>query len=146
MKKTKVMRLLSLLLVMTLISTCAISGTFAKYVTKAEGEDQARVAKWGVLVSVEGDKLFAPEYEADDETFEGQGATATVRVDPDYDGEITDLVAPGTTNDGFKASIVGKPEVAVRYILHIDKDWTDVVLPAGNYTDFTHLVFSHFRV
>ena len=100
MKKTKVMRLLSLLLVMTLISTCAISGTFAKYVTRASGEDQARVAKWGVLVSVEGDKLFAPEYEADDETFEGQGATATVRVDPDYDGEITDLVAPGTTNDG----------------------------------------------
>ena len=49
MKKTKVMRLLSLLLVMTLISTCAISGTFAKYVTRAEGEDQARVAKWGVL-------------------------------------------------------------------------------------------------
>ncbi len=135
------MRVFSLLLALTLISTCAISGTFAKYVTKAEGEDQARVAKWGVLLTMEGDNMFAPEYEADDTTFESQdGTKLSVRVDPDYTGEISDLVAPGTTNDGFKATIVGKPEVAVRYTLHIDADWTDVVLPAGDYTDFTQLV------
>ncbi|MBQ2062339.1 MAG: hypothetical protein II458_06650 [Oscillospiraceae bacterium] len=140
MKKNRVMRVFSLLLALTLISTCAISGTFAKYVTKAEGEDQARVAKWGILLTMEGDKMFAPEYEADDTTFESQdGTKMSVRVDPNYDGDIKDLVAPGTTNDGFKASIVGQPEVAVRYTLHIDSDWTDVVLPKGEYTDFTKL-------
>ncbi|MBO4879296.1 MAG: hypothetical protein J5544_03475, partial [Clostridia bacterium] len=40
---------------------------------------------------------------------------------------------------GFRATIVGKPEVAVRYTLHIDADWSDVVLPASTYTDFTQL-------
>lgn len=140
MKKNTMMRIASILLVVTLLSTCVISGTFAKYVTKAEGNDQARVAKWGILLTMEGDKMFAEEYAADDATFVSQdGEKLSVRVDPDYNGDIRDLVAPGTTNDGFKAGIVGKPEVAVRYTLHIDKDWTDVVLPAGTYTDFTEL-------
>ncbi len=141
MKKNKMLRIASILLVVTLLSTCVISGTFAKYVTKAEGEDQARVAKWGILLTMEGDKMFAEKYKADDTTFVSQdGEKLSVRLDADdYDGDITDLVAPGTTNDGFKASIVGKPEVAVRYTLHIDNDWTDVVLPEGTYTDFTKL-------
>jgi len=142
------MRIASVLLVAALITTCAISGTFAKYVTKAEGTDSARVAKWGIVLTMAGDDLFAPEYKADDETFTGSeidgepamDPVVSVRVDPDYKGDYTDLVAPGTTNDGFKASIVGKPEVAVRYTLDIAKDWSDVVLPAGTYTDFTKLV------
>lgn len=146
MKKNKMMRIASILMVATLITTCAISGTFAKYVTKAEGADQARVAKWGVVLTMEGDNMFAPEYKADDETFKGstdnQNPVLSVRVDPDYEGDYADLVAPGTTNNGFKATIEGKPEVAVRYTLHIDKDWTDVVLPAGEYTDFTHLAYT----
>ncbi len=150
MKKNKMMRIASVLLVAVLISTCAISGTFAKYVTKAEGSDTARVAKWGILLTMEGDDMFAPEYVADDETFLGstdnQDPILSVRVDQDYleaatEEDITDLVAPGTTNDAFKATITGKPEVAVRYTLHIDKDWTDVVLPKGDYTDFTKLVY-----
>jgi hypothetical protein len=149
MKKNKMMRIASILMVATLITTCAISGTFAKYVTKAEGADQARVAKWGIVLTMEGDNMFAPEYKADDKTFAGsdenQDPVLSVRVDPDYlenatEKSITDLVAPGTTNNGFKATIKGKPEVAVRYTLHIDKDWTDVVLPHGEYTDFTQMV------
>ncbi len=145
MKKNKMMRIASVLLVAVLISTCAISGTFAKYVTKAEGTDTARVAKWGILLTMEGDDMFAPEYKADDKTFKGstdnQDPILSVRVDEAATEEdITDLVAPGTTNNGFKATITGKPEVAVRYTLHIDEDWTDVVLPAGEYTDFTQLV------
>ena len=150
MKKNKMMRIASVLLVAVLISTCAISGTFAKYVTKAEGSDTARVAKWGILLTMEGDDMFAPEYKADDTTFKGstdnQDPKLSVRVDQDYledatEEDITDLVAPGTTNNGFKATITGKPEVAVRYTLHIDEGWTDVVLPAGEYTDFTQLVY-----
>lgn len=149
MKKNVMMRIASVLMVAVLLTTCAISGTFAKYVTKAEGTDSARVAKWGIVLTMEGDDMFAPEYEADDETFTGSedntDPVLSVRVDPAYleaakEGSIFDLVAPGTTNDGFKATIVGTPEVAVRYTLHIDADWTDVVLPAGEYTDFTKLV------
>lgn len=47
MKKNKIMRLASALLVLTLLTTCAISGTFAKYTTSTSGTDSARVAYWG---------------------------------------------------------------------------------------------------
>lgn len=47
MKKTKLMRAALLLLVLTLITSCFVGGTFAKYTTSASGQDSARVAKWG---------------------------------------------------------------------------------------------------
>ena len=115
MKKTKVMRLLSLLLVMTLISTCAISGTFAKYVTKAEGKDQARVAKWGVLVSVEGN-AFANQYKATDKAYTEDGGVYSV-----VSAKGDQVVAPGTSakeaDMALVATVKGTPEVAARYTL-----------------------------
>ena len=47
MRKNRIMRLASAILVLTLATTCAISSTFAKYTTSANGSDSARVAKWG---------------------------------------------------------------------------------------------------
>ena len=44
MKKNKMMRIASVLLVAVILTTCAISGTFAKYVTSGNGSDNARVA------------------------------------------------------------------------------------------------------
>ena len=52
MKKNKMMRTASVLLIAVLLSTCAISGTFAKYATKVEGTASASVAKWDVAASV----------------------------------------------------------------------------------------------
>ena len=48
MKKNKMMRLASVLLVLTLLSTSVISGTFAKYTNTTQANDVARVAKWDV--------------------------------------------------------------------------------------------------
>jgi hypothetical protein len=50
MKKNKMMRFASVLLVAVLLSTCAISGTFAKYTSTASGTATAKVAKWDVKV------------------------------------------------------------------------------------------------
>ena len=47
MKKNKMMRIASVLLVAVLLTTCVISGTFAKYTTSTTGTDKARVAYWG---------------------------------------------------------------------------------------------------
>ena len=47
MKKNRMMRLASVLLVCVLLTTSVISGTFAKYVTSVESTDEARVANWG---------------------------------------------------------------------------------------------------
>ena len=47
MRKNRMMRLASVLLVLCLLTTSVISGTFAKYVTTVGGRDEARVARWG---------------------------------------------------------------------------------------------------
>lgn len=142
MKKNKMMRIASVLLVAVLISTCAISGTFAKYITKASGEDQARVAKWGILLTLKADELFASEYEADDDTYVGTGDWEGITVKADTEEAIQNLVAPGTyMEDAIVATVKGTPEVATRYSLIIDTTKVkDVILPAGEYTDYTELV------
>jgi hypothetical protein len=63
MKKNAMLKIAAILLVAVLLTTCAISATFAKYVTSAELDSQsARVAKWGVTVQVTGENVFKNEY------------------------------------------------------------------------------------
>ena len=142
MKKNKMMRIASVLLVAVLISTCAISGTFAKYVTRVEGTDTARVAKWGILLTVDGDGVFAQKYAKDDEDYSGEfSVVSNYSTLDDESDEMDKVVAPGTKG-ALKATVNGTPEVATRYTLKIDKDWSDIVLPAGTYTDYTNYVLN----
>lgn len=100
MKKNKTMRLAACLLVMVLLTTSMISGTFAKYVTEGSGTDTARVAKFGVSVTANGE-TFANTY-----TEEG-AAYATV--------ESKDkVVAPGTDGEMVSVKLSGQPEVTVK--------------------------------
>ena len=124
MKKNKMMRLASSLLVAVLLTTSVISGTFAKYVTSGEASDSARVAKWGVVVTVTGNDAFAKEYAGTDGT--------TV--------ECTDskVVAPGTSGSFGGFAIAGTPEVDVMINLTATK-LNDVVLAHGEYDDPTGL-------
>lgn len=146
MKKNKMLRIASILLVVTLLSTCVISGTFAKYVTKAEGIDAARVAKWGIIVGVEGDSAFKTEYETDDSSYPGEYSVVAneeydlieAAKDSEHEGAER-VVAPGTKGDGLKGTVTGKPEVATRYTMTIS-NWEDIVLPAATYTDYTEYV------
>ena len=113
MMKNKMMRIASVLLVAVLLSTCAISGTFAKYVTSKESTDTARVAKFGVDLAVTVDGAFATEYDADTTANDEHGvaiAKTVVASSADQDN----LVAPGTEGDLMaSAAIAGTPEVAV---------------------------------
>ena len=59
MKKNYSMRIASMLLVLVLLTTCVISGTFAKYVTSGSATEQARVAKWGVEFSASTTEAFS---------------------------------------------------------------------------------------
>ncbi len=103
MKKNKIMRFASLVLVLTLLSTCAISGTFAKYVTSADANESARVAKWGVTVTATSE-AFKAEYAKEDANYSG-----TISVDAEQD-----VVAPGTSGGLAAVALTGTPEVAVR--------------------------------
>lgn len=105
MRKNKTMRIASLLLVAVLMTTCIISGTYAKYVTTGEVSDTARVAKFGVEVTANSD-LFATTYAKHDSTY--SGTLSVVSSDTDK------VVAPGTSGDIAAAGLTGTPEVAVR--------------------------------
>ena len=101
MKKNKMMRAASALMVATLLTTSVISGTFAKYTTKAVGGDYARVATWGFTqTTIELDNLFKKAY----------GTTV---------GSATDVIAPGTKGkDTFSFTYAGQedaPEVAYKF-------------------------------
>ena len=108
MKKNKMMRIASVLLVATLLSTCVISGTFAKYVTSGSSTDKARVAKFGVKV-IGSDNLFWTDYYAADDNTAANEFTGS--VDTSITGEK--IVAPGTKGSLAKIQITGTPEVKV---------------------------------
>lgn len=108
MKKNVMMRLACFLLVAVLISTSAISGTYAKYVTSEEGSDIARVAKWGVVIEAESFGMFKTDYETTDTAkFTGTYSVSAAAGDRD------NLLAPGTEGSFADIAITGTPEVAV---------------------------------
>lgn len=126
MRKNKMMRAASALLVAVLLTTSTISGTFAKYVTQDSASDTARVAKWGVELQVQGN-LFADSYV---DAIENEKDNAKLAVNS---SATDDVVAPGTFNDdGFGFSINGTPEVSGQ--IKIDKlDIKNIFLKAGVY-------------
>ena len=128
MKKNVMMRVASVLLVAVMLTTCAISGTFAKYTTKDSASDTARVAKWGVALQVMG-KLYGETYE---NSVVANDAT-TIRVQANDHASANDFVlAPGTESaDGFHVSLTGTPEVATQAIVEITAQ--NVFLTAGTY-------------
>lgn len=103
MKKNKMMRTASGLLVATLLTASVVSGTFAKYTTEKTGTDSARVAKFGVNITANGE-TFANAYAKDTAAF---AETNTV-VSTDK------VVAPGTKGNMASMTLTGTPEVAVR--------------------------------
>ncbi len=117
------MRVASALLVAVLLTTCAISGTFAKYVTSGSTNDSARVAKFGVTVTGvanDANQMFSKEYATTDSTYSG---TVTV-------ASSVNVVAPGTNGTLSSFDIEGTPEVAVRITydnLNVDlgNNWID---------------------
>lgn len=116
MKKNVMMRVASIMLVLVLMSSSVISGTFAKYVTEGTGTDTARVAKFGVVVNGDSD-IFDAEYTA---TESGLAFTYTVQA-------TENVVAPGTTKNMANVGITGTPEVAVRIsntaVFEIGDNW-----------------------
>ena len=114
MKKNKMMRIASVLLIAVMMSTCAISGTFAKYVTSGTGSDSARVAKWGVTVVSNGE-MFGEHYNGT--TDDKVSLTYTGSVDSQGQipgGGESDILAPGTKGDMVAVDLAGIPEVAVK--------------------------------
>lgn len=106
MKKNRMMRLASVLLIMTLLSTSVISGTFAKYTSEATGTDTARVAKWAFNV---GDNNIAQTNTFVIDLFSYTDANV------DVDGSGSEhVIAPGTTGK-FDIVLTNNSEVVATY-------------------------------
>ena len=117
MKKNVMMRVASVMLVLVLMTSSVISGTFAKYVTEGSASDSARVAKWGVKFDNDSD-LFEKEYAYDDQS-NNHFASWVYSVES-KGGD--DVVAPGTTGDAYNLTTTGTPEVS--YIVEFKVDDT----------------------
>lgn len=131
MKKNIMMRVASVMLIAVLLSTCTISGTFAKYVTTESAEDEARVAKFGVVITASG-SLFSDKYIDNPET---SGDLTVVSSG----GLISNVVAPGTKNtNGLSFALEGAPEVDVQVTIDVDDTTlSEIFLAEGTYQDMT---------
>ena len=114
MKKNRMMRLASLLLVLVLMTSSVVGGTFAKYTTSATSQDTARVANWGfdntATISIE--NLFHTAY--DNTNVSG----------------YADVIAPGTTNKAnfqftYDETNYSAPEVAYTFTVSVDGSYCD---------------------
>ena len=120
MKKNKMMRLASLLLVCVLLTTSVISGTFAKYVSEASVTDTARVAVWDIELDL-GDGAAQMPYFTDTvsvDLFSTAYASDTDGVDGNtvVSANTDKVIAPGTKGS-FSFSIQNKSEVTAKYQL-----------------------------
>jgi len=110
MKKNVMMRIASTTAVLVMLTTCIVSGTYAKYTTAVEASDSARIAKWGIGAPATMEmELFA-----------------TDAFDPDkVESKDDNVVAPGTSHDATVTlfSITGAaPEVMYDYKVDMSVD------------------------
>ena len=128
MKKNRTMRIAAAMLVLALLTTCIISGSFAKYVTTGEATSaSARVAKWGVEVEASSSLALADSsYDADGTYADADGNTISATV---VASDRTGVMAPGTAKNGVAViELKGTPEVAVsvQYTATVTlSGWTD---------------------
>ena len=128
MKRNTILRVSAILLVLTLLSTCVISGTFAKYTTSTKANDDARIAKWGVVVNATADS-FTNDYTND---------TAAITVASSDDTVISfvsgeNVLAPGTDGNLCGLTITGQPEVAVKIDATAELELTDWAVDSAYY-------------
>ena len=127
--KSKKLKIVAGIMVLTMLTTCMMSGTLAKYTTGDSASDSARIAKWGVQVEANG-YLFGNSYGSDNQvvaaqTFNTLAVSETARARDNW-------VAPGTKNDnGFSFSITGEPEVSGNVIATIS--YENIYLSNGKY-------------
>ena len=113
MKKNRMLRIASVLLVAVLLSTCAISGTFAKYTSTFNGSATATVAKWDVTVAEE-TQTFTVDFSNTAKEIGGASADAEVKAG---------VIAPGTQGS-FTIEVTNNSEVVVEYSVELGNTTT----------------------
>ncbi|MBQ9011592.1 MAG: hypothetical protein IJ093_02975 [Bacilli bacterium] len=100
MRKFNSMRMAAVMFVAVLLTTCTISGTFAKYTSSSTGSDQARVAKWDIKLN-NGAWSDTVSFDLFSKTYTNVSASEKV-------------VAPGTEGE-FTFTVKNDSEVTAKY-------------------------------
>ncbi|MBQ2739394.1 MAG: hypothetical protein IJF36_04095 [Oscillibacter sp.] len=119
--KNKFMRAATLLMALTLMTSCFVGGTFAKYTTSSSGSDKARVAYWG----------FDAPATIDFDLFDAAYTNVVSRnTEEDAIDGYENVIAPGTSGDAtfsfkytsYQTDVIKAPEVA--YTFEVDATMT----------------------
>ena len=120
--KNKLMRAATILLVLTLMTSCFVGSTFAKYTGSMTTQDTARVAKFevyafGTLIDTQADTVTIDLFK-ESEVYDTKGdADYTVAAN---DADIVDgtdyIIAPGSWGK-FTFNVKNKSEVNVTYAI-----------------------------
>jgi len=138
----------AVLLYLTVLSTCLVSGLFARYTTSAQSGDQARAAKF----SITGEGSFGQTIEADLVPGENKIVKLTIKNDSEVSVEYTITAvnetenlpltlslekkgsSPAEKNTEFTVQQLPNNKSTDEYILHIewpigknDPDWMGMV-------------------
>lgn len=130
MKKNRTTKIAIIVLALVLATSCFVGTTLARYTTKITGNDTARIAKFGVVLTAATD-LFEEKYD--------KGADAALITVDGQNG--ANVIAPGTSGTATIFTISGTPEVDVNVLITLN-DYNAlkmVTLPAGDYRDWTNL-------
>jgi hypothetical protein len=107
MKKNFAMRVAACLLVVTMLSLCMVSYTYAKYTTGDTLSDSATVALWGINLTIDGDDLLYDDAKTGNEV-DGKKVT------------LNTLAAPGTYQKLATVALTGKPDVSYKITVVVD--------------------------
>lgn len=111
-KKNYTMRIAAGVMTAALLSTCAISSTFAKYTSESTGTDSARVAKWDIQINSTSMKTATTMFDFDlfDTTYDSDSSDTVKSSEDDK------VIAPGTQGS-FALVIKNSSEVTATYAI-----------------------------
>jgi hypothetical protein len=125
-KRTIKVTVIVAVLLALIIAIFAMAGTtFAKYVSKSSTTNQATVAKWGYVVTVDGSNLFSDKYndvnsDAKLASYSSGDSTAVV-LKASSATDTKQRVAPGTTGN-MTITISGRAEVLSNISVSVTTD------------------------
>lgn len=126
MKKNRTMRLAALLLVLTLITSCFVGGTFAKYTTSTNSNDHARVAYWG--------------FNAEQQTLELKDLFSASYTTDVTSKDKADVIAPGTEGNATFVFVYDEVTSYEEYVDGVHTDNEKALAVTGPEVDYNFTV------
>lgn len=118
---------LGVLLLAVVITSYSVSGTYAKYISKVGGTDDARVAEWSFNSKGDFD-LFKSSYSHEDGTSYVKSLNCEFNDDGTVkEGTCDDIVAPGTKGEYSFQLVNGDFISEVNYMLTMDIQGTNSI-------------------